>query len=262
MITVLEDKPYRILKKWFRDVGFDTATINWINLDSGLDPVNYVEVVQPDYLLLTGAKALGYFQPRLKLTECRGRWWRINGQGSGLDAEGTASTTGYGHNGTGREVDPVETGTGNNTGKKMEGIDGSSREFSDIGVNNDGGAFEEGSSKANQTLNNAGSGTTQDDPNRTQCAFTWVLATYHPAAVLRNRELESQVKSDIATFRFFSYGVFDPAESQECIKCQDLAVQWHQGLGLCPKHKIKEPKPKKIISKKKGQYNQDTSLFT
>ncbi len=62
----------------------------------------------------------------------------------------------------------------------------------------------------------------------------WTLATWHPAAVLRNRGLEAEVVADIARFRQLHTVV-----STVCIKCRiEPAVEWVNDLGYCYKHNL------------------------
>jgi uracil-DNA glycosylase family 4 len=62
----------------------------------------------------------------------------------------------------------------------------------------------------------------------------WAIATWHPAAVLRNRSLEQEVVADIA--RFLS---LRPLVSETCIKCKrEIAVEWVNDLGYCYKHNL------------------------
>lgn len=67
----------------------------------------------------------------------------------------------------------------------------------------------------------------------------WAMATWHPAAVLRNRALQIEVLDDLRTFResVGSDGI-PPYVYQPCIKCGSV-VGTHvteQGIAWCAKH--------------------------
>lgn len=63
----------------------------------------------------------------------------------------------------------------------------------------------------------------------------WAMATYHPAAVLRNQSLEDQVKTDLEYFAMVAKEEVDPAPNQFCMKCKKEDVwEYHAcGLGFC-----------------------------
>lgn len=68
------------------------------------------------------------------------------------------------------------------------------------------------------------------------------MATWHPAAVLRNRSLESDVLLDLAHFRDHVIPdkngiVLDPQPSQYCVKCSHEASHWTDNMiPWCRKH--------------------------
>lgn len=67
----------------------------------------------------------------------------------------------------------------------------------------------------------------------------WVLATWHPAAVLRNRSLEEQMRGDIAYFGLIAEQEIsnDLMLGQFCIKCGNPVVDYHYEIPYCETHK-------------------------
>lgn len=74
----------------------------------------------------------------------------------------------------------------------------------------------------------------------------WLTPTYHPSAVLRDRNLWDQFLGDLQELKFFMSGggmfwgeedeVGDP--DGECVKgCGKKAVRWKRGIGACNGHK-------------------------
>jgi uracil-DNA glycosylase family 4 len=65
----------------------------------------------------------------------------------------------------------------------------------------------------------------------------WAMATYHPAAILRNASLEDQVLTDLEYFAMVAKEEVDPAPNQFCMKCKKADVwEYHAcGLGFCEK---------------------------
>ena len=66
---------------------------------------------------------------------------------------------------------------------------------------------------------------------------TWALATWHPAAVLRNPALREQAKEDVAFFAMIAAEQMHPPLNEWCIKCGDFPVEYRYDLPLCEKHK-------------------------
>lgn len=64
----------------------------------------------------------------------------------------------------------------------------------------------------------------------------WALATWHPAAVLRNRHLQRDVDEDLDVFAMvLEQGA--PPVSRWCIKCQKREItRWEGDLGYCDLH--------------------------
>lgn len=56
----------------------------------------------------------------------------------------------------------------------------------------------------------------------------WVMATYHPAAVLRNRGLEKVTRGDVEEFAFYALGVFEPIAGQVEEKTTRRKRYWQQ----------------------------------
>lgn len=58
--------------------------------------------------------------------------------------------------------------------------------------------------------------------------WSWAFATYHPAAVLRNRGLETQTKEDIERFAEVALGKVDASSRLllNCVKCGDEEVKY------------------------------------
>lgn len=52
----------------------------------------------------------------------------------------------------------------------------------------------------------------------------WVMSTYHPAYVLRDRGIEKLVRADIEEFSFYSLGVFNPPE--KFVQSKGVKVKW------------------------------------
>lgn len=64
--------------------------------------------------------------------------------------------------------------------------------------------------------------------------YSWALATYHPAAVLRNAGLESQTKLDIKYFADVALGKSDPVPMNKCVKCGDGEIKYvNWGVAWC-----------------------------
>lgn len=64
---------------------------------------------------------------------------------------------------------------------------------------------------------------------------TWCLATWHPAAVLRNRALEEQWREDLLYAKLVITKA-DPELSSFCLKCKDPRVDWYDDLPFCKTH--------------------------
>lgn len=65
----------------------------------------------------------------------------------------------------------------------------------------------------------------------------WVMATWHPAAVLRNGSLREQFESDIAYFGLMAdQGIADQGLGQFCVKCGRPDVSYHYELPYCQTH--------------------------
>ena len=86
----------------------------------------------------------------------------------------------------------------------------------------------------------------------------WVLGTWHPAAVLRNRSLEEQMRSDLAYFGLIAEQDIGSVESaypgmlgQFCIKCGHPEVDYHYEIPYCGTHKPVERKAR--ASRKKDE---------
>lgn len=65
----------------------------------------------------------------------------------------------------------------------------------------------------------------------------WAMATWHPAAVLRNQSLEQKAIEDIEYFALVANREVDPVEHVYCMKCKKEDVwEYHEcGLGFCEK---------------------------
>lgn len=74
---------------------------------------------------------------------------------------------------------------------------------------------------------------------RDPSVVVWCIATWHPAAVLRNRSLEVEVLDDLRTFReSIGENAIPPYVYQPCIKCGSC-VGTHvtkEGIAWCEKH--------------------------
>lgn len=65
----------------------------------------------------------------------------------------------------------------------------------------------------------------------------WMMATWHPAAVLRNRQLEKDVLDDLERFAKVVEGTIQVPFNHLCIKCKGPAEIWEKDLGWCIRHK-------------------------
>jgi uracil-DNA glycosylase len=65
--------------------------------------------------------------------------------------------------------------------------------------------------------------------------FAWAMATWHPAAVLRNKSLEQEAVEDVEYFSIIAREEMTPVEHQFCVKCKDVLVDHVTdcGLGYC-----------------------------
>lgn len=63
----------------------------------------------------------------------------------------------------------------------------------------------------------------------------WAMATYHPAAVLRNASLEDKALEDLEYFALVAKREVDPVEHVYCMKCKKAEVEKYHtcGLGFC-----------------------------
>lgn len=70
----------------------------------------------------------------------------------------------------------------------------------------------------------------------------WALGTWHPAAVLRNRQLEWEATDDIGFFTSLIRHDFDPMSyrGQFCVKCGDPTVDYRDDIPYCSKHRPKD----------------------
>lgn len=90
----------------------------------------------------------------------------------------------------------------------------------------------------------------------------WATAAYHPSAVLREKAFEDTFRGDLAAFRFFTLGVFDPWDAQICIVggCENYAVKWYGREGRCGEHVIKDEVEKEKVGRGKKKM-QGEKLF-
>lgn len=66
---------------------------------------------------------------------------------------------------------------------------------------------------------------------------SWVLSSYHPAAILRRPSLRKTVEGDVAYFKAVSESGKEPEVNTWCVKCGKRFVEIRvQGLGYCSKH--------------------------
>jgi uracil-DNA glycosylase len=56
----------------------------------------------------------------------------------------------------------------------------------------------------------------------------WGMATYHPAAIMRNRGLEKFARGDVEEFAFYSLGVFEPVAGEVVEKKTKRKRYWQQ----------------------------------
>lgn len=65
--------------------------------------------------------------------------------------------------------------------------------------------------------------------------FAWAMATWHPAAVLRNINLEREAWDDVEHFTLLAREGMEPVEHMFCLKCKDRVVDrvTDCGLGYC-----------------------------
>lgn len=70
------------------------------------------------------------------------------------------------------------------------------------------------------------------DSSRT---FAWAMATWHPAAVLRNTSLGKEALEDVEHFVMVAREEMTPVEHMFCVKCKDKVVDvvTDCGLGYC-----------------------------
>lgn len=69
---------------------------------------------------------------------------------------------------------------------------------------------------------------------------TWALATWHPAAVLRNRRLEFEANDDVSYMSSMIHHDFHPlthqGRGQFCIKCGHPEVDYYVDIPYCKRH--------------------------
>lgn len=74
--------------------------------------------------------------------------------------------------------------------------------------------------------------------------LAWTMATFHPAAILRNQELQKGWESDLATFHFHTLGMFDPSYMQYCVvdgRGTGVPAEYYKdGVGYCKRHAPKQ----------------------
>lgn len=63
------------------------------------------------------------------------------------------------------------------------------------------------------------------------------LATWHPAAVLRNPALREQAIDDVRFFGIIAREQMDPPLNEWCVKCGEFPVEYRYDLPLCERHK-------------------------
>jgi DNA polymerase len=71
--------------------------------------------------------------------------------------------------------------------------------------------------------------------NASGVTFAWAMATWHPAAVLRNNSLEREALDDVEHFTLIAREEMEPVEHQFCLKCKKDVVDRFTdcGLGYC-----------------------------
>jgi uracil-DNA glycosylase len=65
----------------------------------------------------------------------------------------------------------------------------------------------------------------------------WALATWHPAAALRNVNLVGEIKRDLMLFRLVVEGKAELKVNTSCIKCGAEGSVIEKEIAFCPKHR-------------------------
>ena len=71
--------------------------------------------------------------------------------------------------------------------------------------------------------------------NDSSKTFAWAMATWHPAAVLRNQSLDREARDDVEYFSIVAREEMEPVPHQFCLKCKESLVDviTDCGLGYC-----------------------------
>lgn len=78
-------------------------------------------------------------------------------------------------------------------------------------------------------------------PDRLRLEGTWAFSTWHPSAVLRNKDLEFEQEDDISYMTLMIRGDHEPTLGQFCVKCPESnpQVTYASDIPFCGKHKPK-----------------------
>lgn len=68
---------------------------------------------------------------------------------------------------------------------------------------------------------------------------TWALATWHPAAVLRNRKLEFEAWDDVSYMSLMIQRGYNPTLGSFCVKCNSPTVDYKDDIPYCKRHRPK-----------------------
>lgn len=82
----------------------------------------------------------------------------------------------------------------------------------------------------------------------------WMMATFHPAAILRDPNLEGDAMTDVLAFRRVYFDGREFPRMDECIQCSHHAEWWDmKEVGYCTTHRPKNKRLRRGLKEMEGQ---------